>query len=52
VNNKYRVAMTDSVNGQQFTFAVVYHAVNANTAGYMAMCEWDNLPIVETKQVV
>ncbi|MNC18082.1 hypothetical protein D3C75_659760 [compost metagenome] len=52
MNNKYRVAMTDSVNGQQFTFAVVYHAANANVAGHMAITEWDGLTIVETKRVV
>jgi hypothetical protein len=51
MNNKYRVVMTDSVNGERFTFAVVYHAANANVAGHMAMSEWDNLTIVETRRV-
>lgn len=52
MSNKYRVAMTDSVNGDKFTFAVVYDAANANAAGKMAMAEWDGLLIVETKRVV
>lgn len=52
MNNKYRVVMTDWVNGERFTFAVAYDAANANVAGQMAMREWDNLYIVETSRVV
>lgn len=46
----YRVAMTDSVQGNKFTFAIVYPARTANEAGKLAMNEWA-LPIVSTRQV-
>ena len=52
MNNKYRVAMTDVVNGELFTFAIIYPAANANEAGKLAIAEWDNLPIIATQQVV
>lgn len=51
MSNVFRVAMTDSVNGEKFTFAVKYEAANANAAGKLAMVEWPGLLIVETRQV-
>lgn len=51
MSNKYRVTMTDSVNGETFTFAIVYQAANANVAGKMAINEWDDLPIIDVKRV-
>lgn len=52
MSNKYRVAMTDSVDGKPFTFAVHYMAANANAAGSLAILEWGNLPIIECRRVV
>lgn len=52
MSNTYRVTMADVVNGEQFAFAIIYPAANANEAGKLAMVEWDNLPIIETRQVV
>lgn len=38
--NKFRVAMSDQVDGKVFTFALVYDAPNGNVAGKLAMDEW------------
>lgn len=51
MSNKYRVTMTDSVNGETFTFAVHYMTPNASWAESLAINEWGNLPIIDVKRV-
>ena len=51
MSNLFRVAMKDSINGVEFTFAIQYKAANANAAGQLAMKEWGNLPMTEIRRV-
>lgn len=52
MNNKYRVKMQDSVNGETFTFAVFYNSSSANGAKYLAFEEFGDVNILEVKRLV
>lgn len=39
---EYKVVMSDTVNGERFTFAMRYKAMNMRVAGEMAIAEFGN----------
>jgi hypothetical protein len=48
---KFRVAMTDTFEGEQFTFAITYNVANKSTAFFMAASQFPECPVVEVRRL-
>lgn len=47
---KYRVLMTDSVNGQEFSFAMFYTAMGIMSVSKLAQFEFPNANIIQVRR--
>lgn len=53
MNNKYRIAIRDSVNGEFFTYAMVYTTSGKEAASHSAIKEFGrDINIVEVRRLV